>query len=171
MSMFKNGARTREAPVERHEREVPIAPLGNQISYSEMVLTQVRSAPTNMGWKSVFVTLLLAIACAGVTSLFYMVRVPSADRFAAALARSHLREGNRLYEAGLYDQAIVEYDRAIISQADYDLAYYRRGRAYEAKGDRERAAADYRKVLEVGQDAAMKQEATSRLQQLEAATP
>lgn len=169
--MFKHEGRGREGTVERYERETPIAPLGNQINYSEMVLTQVRSAPTNMGWKSVFVTVVLALACAGVTSVFYMLRVPSSDKFAAALVQSHIQEGDRLYGVGLYDMAIVEYNRAIVGRSDYDLAYYRRAEAYEAKGDKARAAADYRKVLEISPDEAMKREATSRLQRLEALSP
>jgi tetratricopeptide (TPR) repeat protein len=169
--MIKREGRGRQGPIEQHEREAPIAPLGSQINYSEMVLTQVRSAPTNMGWKSVFVTLILAIACAGATSLFYMVRVPSSDKFAAVLVNSHMQEGGRLYEAGLYDQAIVEYNKAIVGRNNYDLAYYRRGQAYEAKGDKERAAADYRKVLEVTPDEAMKQAVTARLRELGAASP
>ncbi len=169
--MIHKGGRTRQVPVEQYEREAPIAPLGNQINYSEMVLTQVRSAPTNMGWKSVLVTLIVALACAGATSLFYMVRVPSADKFAAALVRSHMQEADRLYEAGLYDEAIVEYNQAIVGRNNYDLAYYRRGRAYEAKGDTAQAAADYRKVLEVSSDNAMKEAATARLRELEAASP
>lgn len=169
--MIKKDARARQVPVEQHEREAPIAPLGNQINYSEMVLTQARSAPTNMGWKSVFVTLVLALACAGATSLFYMVRVPSADKFAAALVRSHMQEADRLYEAGLYDEAIVEYNKAIVGRNNYDLAYYRRGQAYEAKGDKTRAAADYRKVLEVSGDAAMKEAVSARLEELDATTP
>ncbi len=169
--MMKNRRRGRAGPIEQHERETPIAPLGNQINYSEMVLTQVRSAPTNMGWKSVLVTLVLALACAGATSLFYMVRVPSADKFAAALVRGHMEDGDRLYEAGHYDAAIVEYNKAIIGRKDYDLAYYKRGQAYEAKGDTEQAAADYRKVLEVSRDEGLKQEAMARLEELPEASP
>jgi tetratricopeptide (TPR) repeat protein len=136
-----------------------------------MVLTQVRSAPTNMGWKSVFVTVVLALACAGVTSVFYLLRVPSSDKFAAALVQSHMQEGDRLYGVGLYDMAIVEYNRAIVGRSDYDLAYYRRAQVYEAKGDKANAAADYRKVLEISPDEAMKQDAAARLQQLEAPSP
>ena len=169
--MFKHEGRGREGTVERYERETPIAPLGNQINYSEMVLTQVRSAPTNMGWKSVFVTLVLALACAGATSVFYLIRVPSSDKFTAVLVQSHMQEGDRLYGVGLYDMAIVEYNRAIVGRSDYDLAYYRRGEAYEAKGNKVQAAADYRKVLEISPDEAMKQDATSRLRQLEAPSP
>jgi tetratricopeptide (TPR) repeat protein len=169
--MFKHEGRGRDATVEHYERESPIAPISNQINYSEMVLTQVRSAPTNMGWKSVLVTVVLALACAGVTSVFYMLRVPSSEKFAAALAQGHLQEGSRLYDAGLYDLAIVEYNRAILGRPDYDLAYYRRAEAYEAKGDKAGAAADYRKVLEISRDAAMKQDATARLRQLEATSP
>jgi tetratricopeptide (TPR) repeat protein len=124
-----------------------------------------------MGWKSVFVTVILALACAGVTSVFYMIRVPSSDKFAAVLVNSHMQEGNRLYEAGLYEAAIVEYNKAIVGRGNYDLAYYRRGEAYEAKGDKEQAASDYRKVLEISSDEAMKQAVTARLQELEVASP
>jgi tetratricopeptide (TPR) repeat protein len=169
--MSRHEGRVREATIERYEREAPIAPLGNQINYSEMVLTQVRSAPTNMGWKSVFVTVVLALACAGVTSVFYMLRVPSSDKFVAVLVQSHMQEGDRLYGLGLYDMAIVEYNRAIVGRSDYDLAYYRRAEAYEAKGEQVRAATDYRKVLEISPDEAMKRDAAARLQQLEAPSP
>jgi tetratricopeptide (TPR) repeat protein len=136
-----------------------------------MTLTQVRSAPTNMGWKSVLVTLVLAIACAGATSLFYMARVPSADKFLAALVSGHMREGDRLYEEGLYDAAIIEYNEAIVGRKDYDRAYYKRGQAYEAKGDKEQAAADYRKVLEVTEDEALKREVAAQLERLQDLSP
>ncbi len=169
--MIKREARARETIVEQREREAPIAPLGSQINYSEMVLTQARSAPTNMGWKSVLVTLIIALSCVGVTSLVYMLRVPSEDVFKAALVSSYMREGGRLYEAGRYVEAIMEYDKALASRTDYDLAYYRRGRAYEAKGDKERASADYRKVLEISTDEVMQQAATARLQELAVASP
>jgi tetratricopeptide (TPR) repeat protein len=169
--MRNKQTRVREVTVEYNEREAPIAPLGSQLNYSQMLLTEVRSAPTNMGWKSVFVTLILALACAGATSVFYMIRVPSSDTFAAALVRSHMQDGNTLYDAGHYDEAIVEYNKAIIGRADYDLAYYARGQAYEAKGDKTQAAADYHKVLEVSSDESMKQAVQARLQQLEVPSP
>lgn len=169
--MNKKDAGTRETPVEVHEREAPIAPIGNQINYSEMVLTQVRSAPTNMGWKSVAVTLVLALACAGVTSLYYILNVPSFDKLSFAIVRDHVEQGDKLYQAREYDAAIVEYNKAIVGKNDYDLAYYRRGEAYQAKGNNERAAADYRKVLEISGDATLKQDAQTKLQALQGTTP
>jgi tetratricopeptide (TPR) repeat protein len=169
--MLKRDTQPGRGPLEVQESYAPIAPLGNQINYSEMVLTQVRSAPTNMGWKSVFVTVILALACAGATSLFYMLRVPSADKFVAALVRSHMQEGSRLYDAGQYDEAILEYNEAIIGRSDYDLAYFRRGEAYEAKGDTAQAIADYRKVLEVSPDQAMKQAVADKLRKLGVTSP
>lgn len=168
--MIKREARAKEAVMERREREIPVPPLGNPINYSEMLLMQARSAQTNMGWRSVFLTLLVALACIGATSVLYMARA-SSDDFTAALVDSQMRSGNRLYRAGLFDDAIVEFSTAILHRSDYDVAYYRRGMAYEAKGDKERASMDYRKVLEISSSEAIKQDVTARLQGLGVASP
>lgn len=169
--MLKKAGRGNEGRVEQFEREAPIAPLGSQLDYSEMLLSQVRSAPTNMGWKSVFVTFLLAIACAGATSVYYMMNVPSAESFTAAMSRGHVQNGDRLLQAGSYDEAILEYNLAIAGRPNSDQAYYKRGIAYEAKGDKEQAAADYRRALELTRDETLKQDLQARLQQLEPARP
>ncbi len=168
--MIKREARAREGRIEQREREVPIAPLGNPINYSDMLLAQVRSAPTNMGWKSVLMTFIVALGCMGVTSLVYLSR-PASDDFTAALVDSQMRSGSRFYQAGLYDDAIEEFSSVIVLRADYDLAYYRRGMAYEAKGDNQRAAIDYRKVLEISRNEPVREDVTARLQGLESASP
>ncbi|HEX8229343.1 MAG TPA: tetratricopeptide repeat protein [Chloroflexia bacterium] len=168
--MLKRETRTKEAVIERREREIPVPPLGNPINYSDMLLMQARSAQTNMGWRSVFLTLMVALACVGATSALYLARA-SSDDFTEALVDSQMRSGSRLYRAGLFDDAIEEFSTAILHRNDYDLAYYRRGMAYEAKGDRERAITDYRKVLEISSDEAIKQDASARLQGLGVASP
>lgn len=168
--MIKREARTREVVIERREREIPVPPVGNPINYSDMLLMQARSAQTNMGWRSVFLTLFVALACMGATSVLYAFRVPS-DDFTAALVDSQMRSGSRLYRAGLFDDAILKFSTAILHRSDYDMAYYRRGMAYEAKGDKEPAAADYRKVLELSSNEAIKRDVTARLQGLGVASP
>ena len=171
MIMLKREGRGKEGRVEQFEREAPIAPLGSQLDYSEMLLAQVRSAPTNMGWKSVFVTFLLAIACAGLTSAYYLMNEPEVNSSALIASRGYLEEGDRLLQAGSYDAAIVEYNKAIVSRNNYDRAYYKRGIAYEAKGDKEESAASYRKALELTRDETLKQDIQGRLQRLQPASP
>ncbi|MDQ3705193.1 MAG: hypothetical protein M3437_08240 [Chloroflexota bacterium] len=168
--MIKREARTKEAVIERRELDIPAPPPGNPINYSDMLLMQARSAQTNMGWRSVFVTLLVVLACAGATSVLYAFRPPS-DDFTAALVDSQMRSGSRLYRAGLFDDAIAKFSTAIQHRSDYDMAYYRRGMAYEAKGDKEPATADYRKVLEISSNETIKRDATARLQGLGVASP
>lgn len=149
---------------------MPAPPPGNPINYSDMLLMQARSAQTNMGWRSVFLTFLVVLACTGATSVLYTFRAPSND-FVAALVDSHMRSGTRLYRAGLFDDAIVKFSAAIQQRGDYDVAYYRRGMAYEAKGDKAPATADYRKVLEISSDETIKRDVTARLQGLGVASP
>lgn len=49
----------------------------------------------------------------------------------------------------LYDLAIADYSRAIALKPDYARAFYGRGRALQAKGERQQAALDYRRASEL----------------------
>ena len=58
-----------------------------------------------------------------------------------------LLEGNKFYEAGDYDRAIAEYNKAINLKSDYADAYAWRGNAYRRKGENSRAIDDYTMAL------------------------
>jgi tetratricopeptide (TPR) repeat protein len=54
---------------------------------------------------------------------------------------------------GRWDEAIAEYERLLRVNPRYPLAQYHLARAYEGKGDRERALASYRNFLQIWKDA------------------
>ncbi|MGB0384758.1 MAG: tetratricopeptide repeat protein [Ardenticatenaceae bacterium] len=49
---------------------------------------------------------------------------------------------------------MADYSEAIRLNPDYALAYNNRGFAYEKKGERDLAIADYRKAVELGNERA-----------------
>ena len=57
--------------------------------------------------------------------------------------------GNALRKTGKVDLAIADLDQAIKLDANYFGAYWNRGLAYQDKGDKEKAADDYKKALTV----------------------
>ena len=60
---------------------------------------------------------------------------------------------NAYLDLGREDEAIAEYERVLRLNPNYPAAQYRLGRAYDAKGDRERAQTAYRNFLQVWKDA------------------
>jgi tetratricopeptide (TPR) repeat protein len=67
-------------------------------------------------------------------------------KFVAAL---WMQRGHALRKLGKHEKAITAFDKVVALQPNWLLAYSGRGATYEDKGDNERAAADYRKVLEL----------------------
>ena len=61
----------------------------------------------------------------------------------------YYRQGNRSYDSGEYENAILSYDQAIKQKTDYAEAYYNRGCANSKLGESEKALADYSKAIEL----------------------
>jgi len=69
--------------------------------------------------------------------------------FTSAQAETHYNRGNYLSDAGKYDEAIVEYTKAIELNQNYAKAYNNRGSAYSRKNQYELAITDYSKAIEL----------------------
>jgi tetratricopeptide (TPR) repeat protein len=65
------------------------------------------------------------------------------------VAALHMERANRLRAIGQYDEAIAAFDRTMDIHAGWPLAWCGRAAAFDEKGDFERAAADYRKCIEL----------------------
>jgi tetratricopeptide (TPR) repeat protein len=65
------------------------------------------------------------------------------------VAGLHMQRGNELRAIRQYDEAIAAFDRTIEINAGWPLAWCGRAASFDAKGDSERAAADYRKCIEL----------------------
>ena len=57
--------------------------------------------------------------------------------------------GIALALAGLYEQAVTEFNKAIELDPEYAMAYNNRGNAYWNRGNFDRAIADYDKAIEL----------------------
>ena len=64
------------------------------------------------------------------------------------LANQKFEEGNKLYYANDYDEAIKLYDE-VLKFGEYSDAYYNRGCAYSDLGQYERAIQDYNKAIQI----------------------
>jgi tetratricopeptide (TPR) repeat protein len=60
-----------------------------------------------------------------------------------------INDGNSHYDAKQYQQAIADYDRAIILDPQYAIAYYARGRGYFAISEQKKAIADYDNAIQL----------------------
>lgn len=65
------------------------------------------------------------------------------------VAALQMQRGNQLRAARRYDEAISAFDRTIEVNPGWPLAYFGRAASFDEKGDSERAAADYRKCIEL----------------------
>ena len=65
------------------------------------------------------------------------------------VAGLQMQRGNQLRAARRYDEAISAFDRTIEVNPGWPLAYFGRAASFDEKGDSERAAADYRKCIEL----------------------
>jgi tetratricopeptide (TPR) repeat protein len=81
-----------------------------------------------------------------------------------------MQRGYELRTAGQYNEAVSAFDRAIDANPNWPLAYFGRGASFEDEGDSERAAADYRRCIELNARTELKrqrqQEARARLAKL-----
>lgn len=64
-------------------------------------------------------------------------------------AESYYVRGLVHYQIGNYEQAIVNYTKAINLKPDYAIAYFARGLVYRKMGEKEKAIIDFRKVIEI----------------------
>jgi len=65
------------------------------------------------------------------------------------VAGLYMQRGNELRAIRQYDEAIAAFDRTIEINATWPLAWCGRAKSFDEKGDFERAAADYRKCIEL----------------------
>ncbi len=71
----------------------------------------------------------------------------------ASLPAGYMSRGAALLRSGRYDAARADFDRAIaLGTADLHVAYFNRGEAEEAAGDKLAAYHDYRKAQELAPD-------------------
>ncbi len=66
------------------------------------------------------------------------------------LGDAHFNRANALHFLGRYDKSIQDYGVAIGAKPAFAGAYYNRGFAYEAKGDKARAVDDFRRARDLG---------------------
>jgi len=65
------------------------------------------------------------------------------------LATNYLNQGNNLYKAGKYEQAVAEYTKAIELDPSLTSAYYNRGLAYLQMKEYDSALADFNKAIKI----------------------
>jgi tetratricopeptide (TPR) repeat protein len=101
-------------------------------------------------------------------------RAEEADEFIARLpegealpADAYLNPGIDLYNQGDLDGALAKFEAAAASHPDEALVYYYRGLVLVAKGQNERAAADFNKLLELEPEGEKAAEAKEFLQYLQ----
>jgi tetratricopeptide (TPR) repeat protein len=64
-------------------------------------------------------------------------------------ATGHYARGDSMYLQGNFNEAIVEYDKAVVVDANLTGAYFKRGLSFAKTGDYDRAISDFNKVLEI----------------------
>ncbi|CAN7674093.1 tetratricopeptide repeat protein [Bradyrhizobium sp. LjRoot220] len=101
------------------------------------------------------------------------VDIDSAMRLDRILvAGLYMQRGNQLRAIRHYGEAIAAFDRAIDINAGWPLAWFGRAASFEEMGNSERAAADYRKCIELTAKSDLErqrqQEARARLDRLAA---
>ena len=62
-------------------------------------------------------------------------------------AELYIWRGNTRYNKKDYDNAIIDYNKAIDINPNYELAFYNRGSAWVAKKEYDKAIADYTKII------------------------
>ena len=76
----------------------------------------------------------------------------SLDDREQAQAKEFLKNGDELYNAGKYTEAIVEYDKAIASDPAYEDAYKNRGLAKYVLKNLDAAIVDFNQVIQLNSE-------------------
>ncbi|WP_290794625.1 tetratricopeptide repeat protein [Flavihumibacter sp. UBA7668] len=63
-----------------------------------------------------------------------------------------IREGNKLYKEGRYEEAVLQYEEALKKNPDDFTAIYNRSNALAKKGDKAAAMEGYEKIIQKGKD-------------------
>jgi len=92
----------------------------------------------------------LVIAC--LVSMLLLLLVPSALGCYHPQAMNHNVRGIALAREGQYEQAILEFNKAIEIDPDYGDAYFGRGLAYAEKGEVAKAVSDLEKCIKLSDD-------------------
>jgi len=82
------------------------------------------------------------------TGEFLAAPTPTPKPTATPTSLSHLAEGQRLFDLGLFDSAAVEFTQSIVKGREFGLAYAWRGRAKLELGDFREAVLDISQALE-----------------------
>ena len=67
----------------------------------------------------------------------------------------HLEQGGTYADKEQWDEAIIEYSKAIELDPEFAPSYYCRGLAYHGKGDLDRAIADFDKAINLNPEFAL----------------
>jgi tetratricopeptide (TPR) repeat protein len=67
-------------------------------------------------------------------------------------AELYIWRGNTWYNKKDYDNAIIDYSKAIDINPNYELAFYNRGSAWVAKKEYDKAKADYTKIIKLNSE-------------------
>lgn len=65
---------------------------------------------------------------------------------------SQIREGNKLYKEGRYEEAVLQYEEALKKNPDDFTAIYNRSNALAKKGDKAGAMEGYERIIQKGKD-------------------
>ena len=75
--------------------------------------------------------------------------------YSAGMHEVYFQSGIAYYDTGLYDDAIILFDKAIdvvLSPLDYPATYYQRGMSHYRKGNDRRAIADFDRIIHLEQE-------------------
>src|SRR4030042_3116622 len=93
--------------------------------------------------------ILFAIAILGILIGAIVLFVLNVEHTDKDTAEKHLDQGQKLASEGHYNDAIVEFGRAIELNQNLAESYSARGSAYTYKGQYDLAIADYTKAIEI----------------------
>lgn len=111
--------------------------LGSVASGISFIIINKRKANTLNGNSAAFTGILMS-------AVLFLMLLP----VAFYSPEKHYYRGIEYYDAGKYDQAILEYNKATKVEPQMFDAYYRRGLAYAQKGDYDNALSDYNRTIQ-----------------------
>lgn len=81
--------------------------------------------------------------------------VISTSAYAQKAERSHIKEGNKLYDSEKYTESEIEYRKAIEVNPKSEIGFYNLGNAMYKQGKYPEAVQEYEKIIPVVEDKAM----------------